>query len=209
MFTFLKACCSIKTVLDYHQNTNVLWLCVWHTSFHRCLLAWKSMLSSKKDWFNKSWVHLDNIKWKTTTDITIMIQMIASKLLNFYLLTGGSARLAWVLVLWKHYQSNLIFSGRVSKASTRKARKTFKGQTREASLKGKAQYSSPLCTNKFESAQIDIGNIIYLFIKQATLMRRSTILSLPLQSVFPGQTLKIFCCTASEEKSYLTLTHNP
>jgi hypothetical protein len=34
-------------------------------------------------------------------------------------------------------------------------------------------------------ASFDIENIIYLYIKQATLMRRSIILSLLLQSVFP------------------------
>jgi len=34
---------------------------------------------------------------------------------------------------------------------------------------------------------IDIENISCLFIKHATLMRRSTVLSLPLQLVFPGR----------------------
>ncbi len=37
------------------------------------------------------------------------------------------------------------------------------------------------------SAAFDIENIIYFFTKQATLIRRSTELSLPFQLVFPGE----------------------
>jgi hypothetical protein len=48
------------------------------------------------------------------------------------------------------------------------------------------QYSWPPCTNLFRSAAFDIANIIYFFTKQATLMRRSTVLNLPLQLVFPA-----------------------
>jgi hypothetical protein len=36
------------------------------------------------------------------------------------------------------------------------------------------------------SATFDIGKMIYLFTEQATLMRRSNVLSLPLQLEFPG-----------------------
>jgi hypothetical protein len=36
------------------------------------------------------------------------------------------------------------------------------------------------------SVSLDIVDIIYLFTKEATLMRRSTVLSLSLQVVFPG-----------------------
>ena len=45
--------------------------------------------------------------------------------------------------------------------------------------KGKALYSWPPCT-------FDTANIIYFFTNLATLVRRSTVLSLPLQLVFPG-----------------------
>ncbi len=51
-------------------------------------------------------------------------------------------------------------------------------------LKGKAQYSWPPCTNKFRTDTFDNANIIYFSTKQATLMRRSTVLSLPLQKEF-------------------------
>jgi hypothetical protein len=47
------------------------------------------------------------------------------------------------------------------------------------------QYSLPPCTNKFRSAPSYIENIF--FIKQPTLMRRSTVLSLPPQLVFLGR----------------------
>ncbi len=57
------------------------------------------------------------------------------------------------------------------------------GPSREPLLKGKAQYSSPPCTS---SAPFDNTNIIHFFTKQATLLRRSIVLSLPLQLVFPG-----------------------
>ncbi len=50
----------------------------------------------------------------------------------------------------------------------------------------KAQYNSPPCSHQFRSAALDIPNIIYFYTKQATLMRRSTIVSLPLKSVFPS-----------------------
>ncbi len=51
---------------------------------------------------------------------------------------------------------------------------------RETLLKGKAQYSWPPCTNLFR-----LVFIIYFLTKQATLKRRSTVLSLPFQLVFP------------------------
>ncbi len=60
-------------------------------------------------------------------------------------------------------------------------------QGREPLLKGTAQYSWPLCTNQCRSQPFHIENIVYLFTKQATLMRRSIVLRLPLQLVFPGQ----------------------
>jgi len=53
-------------------------------------------------------------------------------------------------------------------------------------LKGKAPYGLPPCTNYFRSAPFYIEHIIYLFTKQATLMRRSTVLSLPSQLGFPA-----------------------
>jgi hypothetical protein len=51
--------------------------------------------------------------------------------------------------------------------------------TREPKLKGVAQCISPPCTNQFRLAVFDIANTIYL-LKWATLMSRSTVLSLPL-----------------------------
>ncbi len=60
-------------------------------------------------------------------------------------------------------------------------------QDREVLLKGKAQYSWPPCTNQFRSQPFHIENISYFFTKQTTLMRRSIVLSLPLQLMFPDQ----------------------
>ncbi len=57
---------------------------------------------------------------------------------------------------------------------------------REPLLKGKASYSWPPCTNYFRSAAFDTSNIIYLLTNQANFMRRSTVLSLSLQLVFPA-----------------------
>jgi len=42
----------------------------------------------------------------------------------------------------------------------------------------------------FRAAAFDIANIIYFFSKQAALMRRPTVLSLPLQLVFPDIGIK-------------------
>jgi hypothetical protein len=55
----------------------------------------------------------------------------------------------------------------------------------EVSLRWKALYSWPPCTNLFKLACFYIENIMFLLYKQATLMR-STVLSLPPQLVFPG-----------------------
>jgi len=49
----------------------------------------------------------------------------------------------------------------------------------EPLLKGKAQYSWPPCINQFRLVSFNIANIIYAFTKQGTLVRRSTVLSLP------------------------------
>jgi len=49
---------------------------------------------------------------------------------------------------------------------------------REVILKGKTQYSWPPCTNEFKSSHFYIENIFSFFTKQATLLRRSTVLSL-------------------------------
>ncbi len=44
----------------------------------------------------------------------------------------------------------------------------------------------PPCTNKFRSTAFHTENIFFFFTKQPTLMRRSTVLGLPLQKKFPG-----------------------
>jgi len=46
-------------------------------------------------------------------------------------------------------------------------------------------------TSLYWLAPFLIENIICVFTKQATLMRRSTVLSLPLQLVFPGLTVTL------------------
>ncbi len=59
--------------------------------------------------------------------------------------------------------------------------------SRDFITEGKAQYHWPPCSNLFRSVTFSIENSDYLpFTKQATLMRRPTVLSLPLQLVFPG-----------------------
>ncbi len=67
---------------------------------------------------------------------------------------------------------------------------TAKGPSREPLLNGKDQYGWPPWTNTFRSAAFDYAKNIYFFTKQATLMRRSTVLSLPVQLVFPGPSHK-------------------
>ncbi len=65
-------------------------------------------------------------------------------------------------------------------------KKWEKGTSRESLLKGKFRYSWPPCTTQFISAAFDFENIMYLFTKQADLMRRLIVLSFPLQLVFLG-----------------------
>jgi hypothetical protein len=43
-----------------------------------------------------------------------------------------------------------------------------------------------LVLTSLDQVLLKLANIIFYFTKQATLMRRSTVLSLPLQLVFPG-----------------------
>jgi hypothetical protein len=52
------------------------------------------------------------------------------------------------------------------------------------------QYNRPPCTNLFRSPPFDIANIIYFFYKKAALMKRSIVLSLPLQLLFHGLNYK-------------------
>ncbi len=54
-----------------------------------------------------------------------------------------------------------------------------------ALLKGKDHYELPPCTYQFRLVTFDIKTIMHFFTKQAAFMRRSTVLSLPLQVVFP------------------------
>jgi hypothetical protein len=73
----------------------------------------------------------------------------------------------WRIVYLVHWYSKLMFSG-------------------NAYWRGKAQYSWPPCTNKFRPAFFENAKIIYFFTKQATLIRRSNVLSLSLRLAFPG-----------------------
>ncbi len=63
--------------------------------------------------------------------------------------------------------------------------------SREPLPKGKAQCNRPHCNNLFRLATLGIRNITSFLTKQSTLMRRSTVLRLPLKLVFPGTSLKI------------------
>ncbi len=76
--------------------------------------------------------------------------------------------------------------------STSPTKKYFVYESRDISLKGQAQYNIPSCTNQFRPAAFDNANIINYFIKTANLIRRSTVLSLSLQSVFPDKNIKLF-----------------
>ncbi len=67
--------------------------------------------------------------------------------------------------------------------------------------KGKFQYSWPPCTYWFRSATFDITNIIYFFTKQATLIRRPTVLSPPLWLVNPAAPY------TTHSRTLLTTTH--
>jgi hypothetical protein len=68
----------------------------------------------------------------------------------------------------------------------------FVYESRDTLLKGQAQYNIPSCSNRFRPAAFDNANIINYFIKPVTLIRRSTVLSLSLQSVFPDKSIKLF-----------------
>jgi len=58
--------------------------------------------------------------------------------------------------------------------------------SRESSQKRKTQYCSPPWNYMFRSAAFDVVNYIHFFTKRPNLLRRSTVLRLPLQLVFPG-----------------------
>jgi hypothetical protein len=60
--------------------------------------------------------------------------------------------------------------------------------TREPLLKGKLSTIDLLVLTSFNELVFILRILFTLFTKQATLMRRSTILNLPLQLVFPGVT---------------------
>jgi hypothetical protein len=65
----------------------------------------------------------------------------------------------------------------------------------DTALPGKAQYGSPPDTNLSGSAPFYIENTIYLVAKSDTLIRRSTVLSLPPQVVFPAVINSLPWCT--------------
>ena len=70
----------------------------------------------------------------------------------------------------------------------------------EPILKEKAHYSWPPETSLLRATSFDIANIIYFFTKQANLMRRSTILSVPPPPllVFPAfihYIINLECCS--------------
>jgi len=56
--------------------------------------------------------------------------------------------------------------------------------------RGKLSTLDLLAQNWFGSAVFDIESIIYFLTKRATLMRRSTVLNLPLQLAIPGSSLE-------------------
>jgi hypothetical protein len=64
----------------------------------------------------------------------------------------------------------------------------------------------PPCTNQFRSAPFDIENIIYFLTKNAALLRRSTVLSLPLQLVFPGTVQLPWPLLMLYNANYITIT---
>jgi hypothetical protein len=91
-----------------------------------------------------------------------------------------------LLIFWSfrllHYSQILDLSGNEEHRQTQQAITVI----REPLLKWKAQNNWPSCANRFRSAAFGSTNFIYFIKKQATLVRRSTILSLPLQLVFPA-----------------------
>jgi hypothetical protein len=63
--------------------------------------------------------------------------------------------------------------------------------TMEPLLKGKTQYWWPPCTNYLDQLLLVLQTLFTFFKKQATLIRRSAVLSLPFQLVFPDWTIKV------------------
>ncbi len=82
--------------------------------------------------------------------------------------------------------------------------------SREPLSKAKAQYSWPSCIVQLRSVPFENANILYYFTKPSSLMRRSTVVSLPLQLVFRAisitQLLKFVLTTHSWEVLYWRFT---
>ncbi len=100
----------------------------------------------------------------------------------------------------RHKISGLGPCGRVSNQGL--------ASTREVLLKGKAQYSWPPCINQFRSAPFILKILLTSSTKQATLMGRSTVLSLPLMLVYPASTLLPSYATTLKAKRWKTVQLN-
>ncbi len=80
------------------------------------------------------------------------------------------------------------------KTGGKQTSQTILGLHQGTLTEGKAQYGWPPCANKLHF----IMKILFTWVsKQVALMRRSSVLSLPLQLVFPASTLKLLLLTRS------------
>ncbi len=76
----------------------------------------------------------------------------------------------------------------------------------EPLLKWKAQYIRPPFDNSFRSTVLDSANIVFFFTKPAILIRRSTVLSIPFQLVFPAEMSGLDESAHSDQHSSLLLS---
>jgi hypothetical protein len=127
--------------------------------------------SSGKIWW---WYHLD---WENRNG--------SIYLKNIFTLTSKNRMLSNTRYNKKDYKNLCAF------IKTRSMGVGAKSRNREVLLKGKTQYSWPPCTSLFRWAPFKLKIMFMFLTKQATLMRRSTVQSLPLQLVFPGRSLSL------------------
>jgi hypothetical protein len=130
------------------------------------------------------------VNWSSVVNLDLFCKQIFSYTIVLALATLGSATHNESFLLTK--ASTVMTVGCYYHwcfANVQKPLHSCKSLTRESLLKGTNQYSWPPCSSSFSLATFDTETLFFFISKQTILMRRSTVLSFPLQLVFPGLTL--------------------